>query len=89
MENLEKIISLANYKIRYERGVFQSDHCVLFDKRIIVINKFLPLEGKINVLIDVVNQFQSELLDLPLDNHLKKVLHASVGELKFEEEIKS
>jgi hypothetical protein len=42
--------------IRYERGNFQSGYCILEEKKVLVLNKFLPLEGRINTLIDILPQ---------------------------------
>jgi len=40
--------------IRYERGTFQSGYCILESKRVVVLNKFLQTEGRINTLIDLL-----------------------------------
>ena len=53
---MEKAIAEAGYLVRFERGNFQSGFCVLEDKRVVVLNKFLPLEGRINTLIDLLPQ---------------------------------
>jgi hypothetical protein len=50
----EKIIEDAGYVVRYERGTFQSGYCILEQKKVIVLNKFLQIEGRINVLIDIL-----------------------------------
>jgi hypothetical protein len=53
---LEKILSEAEYVVRYERGNFQSGYCILEARKIIVLNKFLNVEGRINTLIDLIPQ---------------------------------
>lgn len=40
--------------MRYERGSFQSGYCILEDKRVVVLNKFLTPEGRINTLMDII-----------------------------------
>lgn len=40
--------------LRYERGSFQSGYCILEDKKVVVLNKFLNVEGRINTLIDII-----------------------------------
>ena len=55
LEKIEKIVSEAGYIIRYERGTFQSGYCVLESKKVVVLNKFLQTEGRINTLIDLVS----------------------------------
>lgn len=56
LQKIEKILEEAEYVIRYERGNFQSGYCILEEKKVVVLNKFLQLEGKINTLIDLIPQ---------------------------------
>lgn len=64
LNRIEKVIEEAGYIIRFERGTFQSGFCILEDRKVVVLNKFLQLEGKINTLIDLMPQLQinTELL---------------------------
>jgi hypothetical protein len=55
LEKIEKIISEAGYILRYERGTFQSGYCILESKKVVVLNKFLQIEGRINTLIDLLS----------------------------------
>ena len=54
LNKLEKILSESEYIVRYERGSFQSGYCILEDKKVVVLNKFLNIEGRINTLIDLI-----------------------------------
>jgi hypothetical protein len=56
LSRLEKILDETGYIIRYERGTFQSGYCILEDKKVVVLNKFLQTEGRINTLIDLIPQ---------------------------------
>ncbi len=56
LEKLEKILHESEYVIRYERGTFQSGYCILEDKKVAVLNKFLQLEGRVSILIDLIPQ---------------------------------
>ncbi len=40
--------------VRYERGSFQSGYCILEEKKVVVLNKFLNPEGRINTLMDII-----------------------------------
>ena len=42
--------------MRYERGTFQSGYCILEERKVVVLNKFLQIEGPINSLIDLIPQ---------------------------------
>jgi hypothetical protein len=64
LEKIEKILSEAAYVVRYERGTFQSGYCILEQKKVVVLNKFLPVEGRINALIDIIPQLQIDSLSL-------------------------
>jgi hypothetical protein len=54
LKKLEQLFEEARYRVRYEKGNFNSGFCVLEDKRIAVINKFLNVEGRINALIEIL-----------------------------------
>ena len=64
LDKLEAIVENAGYVLRYERGSFQSGYCILEDKKVVVLNKFLQLEGRINTMVDLVPQLEinTELL---------------------------
>ena len=50
LDKLETIPEEAGYVLRYERGTFQSGYCILEERKVVVLNKFLQTEGRINTL---------------------------------------
>ena len=58
LDKIERITEEMGYIIRYERGTFQSGFCILEQKKVVVLNKFLPLEGRINTLIELIPQLK-------------------------------
>ena len=54
LNKLEDVFSESDYILRYEKGSFKSGYCVIRDTRVVVVNKFYSLEGKINCLIDIL-----------------------------------
>lgn len=54
LSKLEKILDEAEYVVRYERGTFQSGYCVLEERKVVVLNKFLNQEGRINTLVELI-----------------------------------
>ncbi|OQP60946.1 hypothetical protein A3860_04240 [Niastella vici] len=56
LDKIEAILDEAEYVLRYERGNFQSGYCILEQKKVVVLNKFLQLEGRISTLIDLIPQ---------------------------------
>ena len=60
LDKIETVIEESGYIVRYERGSFQSGFCILEDRKVVVLNKFLQLEGRINTLIDLIPQLKIE-----------------------------
>jgi hypothetical protein len=58
LDKIERILDETEYIIRYERGNFQSGYCILEDRKVVVLNKFLQLEGRISTLIDIIPQLK-------------------------------
>ncbi len=56
LNKIEKILEESEYVVRYERGTFQSGYCILEERKIVVLNKFLQTEGRISILIDLIPQ---------------------------------
>jgi hypothetical protein len=56
LDKIEAILDEAEYVLRYERGNFQSGYCILEQRKVVVLNKFLQLEGRISTLIDLIPQ---------------------------------
>lgn len=43
------------YTVRYEKGNFNSGYCVVEHKKIVVVNRFYDIEGRINILLDILS----------------------------------
>ena len=56
LDKLENVLDAAGYIVRYERGTFQSGYCILEQRKVVVLNRFLQTEGRINTLIDILPQ---------------------------------
>ncbi len=54
LRKLEQLYDEARYTVRYEKGSFTSGYCVLDDRRVVVINRFLAIEGRINALLEIL-----------------------------------
>lgn len=69
--------------MRYERGTFQSGYCILEERKVVVLNKFLQIEGRINTLIDLIPQLDinTELLT----DEAKKVYVDIMAKLETQE----
>lgn len=77
LDKIEKIFDEMNYVIRYERGTFQSGYCILEQRKVVVLNKFLQLEGRINTLIDIMPQIDIDADQLSPES--KKMLREALA----------
>jgi hypothetical protein len=68
LNKLEDILGESAFVVRYERGNFQSGWCLLESKRIVVLNKFLNLEARINTLLELIPQLDIEFDKLTHDS---------------------
>ncbi len=75
LNKVEKILEEGQYVVRYERGTFQSGYCILEDRKVVVLNKFLSLEGRINTLVDLLPQLN---INLDLLTHDLQKLYADI-----------
>lgn len=83
LDKLEGIPEQAGYVLRYERGNFQSGYCILESKKVVVLNKFLQTEGRINTLIDLIPQL--EINPDALTEEAKKIYAEIIARLEAEE----
>ena len=58
LELLENAVTQNGYKLRYEKGNFLGGDCRLREDSIIVVNKFLPIEGKISTIARVLGKLE-------------------------------
>ncbi|SEA43036.1 hypothetical protein SAMN05192529_11842 [Arachidicoccus rhizosphaerae] len=83
VDKLEAILEESKYTVRYERGNFQSGWCLLDHKRVVVLNKFLNTEGRVNTLVELIPQLKidydmltlnsQKLFDFLTENRLEKL----------------
>lgn len=82
LDKLEDIPEEAGYVLRYERGTFQSGYCILEEKKVVVLNKFLQIEGRINTLIDLIPQL--DIHSDTLSDESKKLYTEIIAKLEAE-----
>ncbi len=76
LNKIEKILEEAQYIVRYERGTFQSGYCILEDKKVVVLNKFLNAEGRINTLTDLLPKIT---INIDLLTHDSQKLYEAIA----------
>ncbi len=78
-EKLHDILRSLDFTIRYERGNFTGGYCMVKSEQIIIINKFFPLESKINTLVDILKVL--EIDKNKLEEHQVRLLDKVKKEL--------
>ncbi|MFZ1703896.1 MAG: hypothetical protein WAT79_06090 [Saprospiraceae bacterium] len=54
LQKLEDILGQVGFKVRYEKGNFNSGYCLVEQNKVIVVNKFYDVEGRMLVLLDIL-----------------------------------
>ena len=76
LKKLETLFKEIEYTVRYEKGSFNSGYCIVEDRKIAVINKFYDVEGRINVLLEILSNIpvEEERLEEGTQKYYKQVL---------------
>ena len=82
LDKLEELFAQAGYSIRNEKGNFKSGSCVMEASKIIVLNKFSPVETKVSFLVEALQKISIDetLLD---EKNRKLLLELKQTEISF------
>ena len=58
LKKIEALLEAQGYKVRYEKGSFQSGYCIVENRKIAVINRFFDTEGRINTLLEILSTIE-------------------------------
>ena len=61
LKKIEALFEEMNYTIRYAKGSFNSGYCIVENQKVAVINKFFDTEGRIGVLLEILNSLEVDL----------------------------
>ena len=83
LDKLQDLLTQAGYTVRHEKGNFKSGSCVVETGKLIVLNKFSPVETKVSYLIEALHTLP---IDEALLNDASKKLYqeSRQTELKLE-----
>ncbi|MNY31834.1 hypothetical protein D3C86_1660120 [compost metagenome] len=81
LEKLETLLRDLEYTVRYEKGNFKSGACLLQSTKVVVVNKFITLEQKINALVEIVKQVNA---DESLLDEKQKAFYLNLKQTKLE-----
>jgi hypothetical protein len=82
LTKLEDIFAESDYVLRYEKGNFKSGYCLLKSNRVAVVNKYYPLDGRINCLIEILRELQIDPKNLGASSR-KLLEEITQTEIKF------
>lgn len=68
LQKIEQIFKDLNYIIRYEKGNFQAGHCLVKNKRVIIINKFYTTEARIAAFSELITDVDIDFTVLKEEN---------------------
>jgi hypothetical protein len=60
LEKIEELFEELQYKVRYEKGNFQSGYCIVENQKIVVVSKFFETEGRINTLLEILSNIETD-----------------------------
>jgi hypothetical protein len=83
LDKLENLFAASEYILRYEKGNFKSGYCVLKENKVVIVNKYFPLEGKINALIDILNELNFNAQDFKEKSNHDFLTDLRQTQLKF------
>ena len=60
LKKVELLFEEIGYIVRYEKGSFNSGYCMVEERKIVIINKFFEVDGRISTLFDILENVQIE-----------------------------
>ncbi len=60
LKKLEELFGELGYEVRYEKGQFQSGHCLVEAKKIAVVSKFFDTEARCSALLDILSNLETD-----------------------------
>jgi len=77
-KDLIQFFTKQGYQVRIEKGKFQGGYCVVYEARLIVLNRYYTLEDRVRLLLELLETLpiNPELVE-PEDQRLLKKLSVS------------
>ena len=68
LKKIENLLKDTGFKVRYEKGTFQTGQCLLKKQKVVVLNKFFTMESKIESLIKLITEIDIKTENLSKDH---------------------
>ncbi len=87
LKKLEDLLEQSGYDVRYEKGNFKSNYCILEAKKVVVVNKFSVIESRIQSLLEIIQTLVNQrAIDVDLRSiGLKNPMQTQ--EIQFDESV--
>ncbi|MEX2595160.1 MAG: hypothetical protein WD426_20515 [Anditalea sp.] len=83
LDKIENLFAASDYILRYEKGNFKSGYCILKENKVVVVNKYFPIEGKINALIDILKELRLNPKDFNHKGNQELLIELQQTQLKL------
>lgn len=67
LKKVENIFEENGYTIRYEKGNFNPDFCVLEQKKIVIVNKYFTTDAKVSSLLAIIQKLKIDKKNMTKD----------------------
>ncbi len=64
LKQIESVFQELGYKLRYEKGNFQSGYCYVHESNVVVVNKFFDVQARFETLQNILSQVQIDYSEL-------------------------
>ena len=81
LEKLEQLLKDLGYSVRNEKVIFKTGSCLIENIKIVVVNKFINLESKIDALTELIKSLNFEEA---LPNEKQKTFNYSLKQSKLQ-----
>ena len=81
LKKVELLYEECGYKVRYEKGNFNPDYCVLEQKKVVVVNRYFSTEAKVNSLINILSKITIVKEKLSDES---RTFHNKISQLEFD-----
>ncbi|ACF13236.1 conserved hypothetical protein [Chloroherpeton thalassium ATCC 35110] len=78
LNELESLARQTGYRVRYEKGDFAGGSCRVKAEQLLVVNKFLPVEGKIATIARALAQ--TGIGNIYINPQVRKIIDDEAGE---------
>ncbi|GAA4845561.1 hypothetical protein [Algivirga pacifica] len=82
LHKIEDLFAETPYILRYEKGSFNSGYCILKSNKVVVINKYYSVEGKVNSLINILNELAEDIVLEELSEKNQKLFEQLLDQKK-------